>query len=104
MTGSPPVVLSKKGERLVCDVAAVPGWDGFDKLRTYLERNWSAMRLSEAEGPDARRWVFQARSVTLALEFEDPWGNRIVSTSASADAVLNEIAADLHRRLEGVLG
>lgn len=98
---TPPVVVAKLGEHLVCDVVAVPGWDGFEKLRAYLERNWSAERLSAADGPDARSCVFRVRGIILTLEFEDPWGNRIVASSAAAEGVLGEIAADLERRLAG---
>jgi hypothetical protein len=84
---------------LACDVPAVAGWDGLEKLWKYLERHWSALCLLRVDGPDARRWVVGVRDAVLELEFEEPWGNRLISSSPSCDRVLIEIFHDLQQRL-----
>jgi hypothetical protein len=98
MKAPEPVILSRHSDHLVCDVPGVSGWDGFEKLYSYLERSWGASCISSADGPDARLWVLRIRNVTLNLEFEDPWGNRIVSTSLESSDLLREIAANLRQR------
>jgi hypothetical protein len=93
-----PVVLTVQGLKLVCDISAVPGWDGFEKLWEYLEKHFDATCESKTDGPDVRRWVIRVRGAVLELLHEDPWGNQIQSTNTDSQKVLRDIAADLERR------
>ena len=99
MTRVAPVVMTTRGGRKACEVTAVAGWEGFEKLWRYLELNFAAVCISRVDGPDARCWTVQVRGVTLEIQHEDPWGNVIVSCGPESDGVLLEIAADLDRRL-----
>ena len=101
MTSSAPVVLSHRGGCLQCDVPAVGGWDGLEKLFQFLEVNYGARSKSRYDGPDARRWLVIVREQVLELHYEDPWGSLLVSPSPDSDALLREIADDLKRRLSG---
>lgn len=101
MTRAAPVVITTRGGRKVCDVPAVAGWEGVEKLWRYLEVNFAAICVARVDGPDARRWTVQVRGATLEIQHEDPWGNMIVSFGPESDGVLLDVAADLDRRLEG---
>lgn len=100
MSNSQPVILSVRHGRLECDVPAVGGWDGFDKLFRFLELNYGAATTERIDGPDARRWIFRIRNLTLELHHEDPWGNVVVSPKPESDDLLREIADDLSHRLQ----
>jgi hypothetical protein len=98
MTPKSSIILSYKADRLICDVVAVEGWEGVEKLYEYLQRNFEATCIARFDGPDARRWIVKVREATLELQYEDPWGNMILSVDAESDAVLRRIAEDLERR------
>jgi len=102
MTQVAPVVMTTRGGRRVCDVPAVPGWEGVDKLWRYLELNFAAECVSQVDGPDARCWTVRVHGATLEIQHEDPWGNMIVSCGPGSDGVLSDIAADLQQRLGGL--
>lgn len=102
MSTAANVVVSTSAGRLTCDLPILSGVDGFNKLWEYLQANWSAVLVSRADGPDASRWVFETRGVPLEMQFEDPWGTRLVSPASPSDPVLRDIAADLEARLRHV--
>lgn len=80
---------------------AVPDWDGLEKLARFLEKYYGARILQRIDGPDARRWTVQVRSVIFELHHEDPWGNVIVAPDSSSEATVQMIADDLALRLAG---
>jgi len=101
-SSSRPVVLSRKKDKLECDVAAIPDWEGFDKIVRFLEKHYDAEVVSRADGPDARRWVLRAMGQIIEVQHDDPWGNTIVSPTPEADPIVERIASDLGRRFSKV--
>lgn len=97
-----PVVISRRRGRMECDVLAVSDWAGFEKLARFLEKYYGALVLERLDGPDARRWVIGIGQIIIELQHEDPWGNVIVAPEPSADAIVQQIADDLHSRLVGL--
>ena len=91
--------MTRRSGRTVCDVPAIAGWEGVEKLWKYLEFHFAAVCVSKADGPDARRWTVRVLGATLEIHHEDPWGNMIVSCSPEYDGILASIAEDLRRRL-----
>ena len=93
------VTLSGRGEGLECSVHAVSGWEGFEKLVKYLVKHHGAILVQQHDGPDARRALLHIRGKAIEVQFEDPWGNSIISPSSASNEVLSGIAADLQARL-----
>lgn len=93
------VTLSRRGDRVSCDVAAIPDWEGFEKIIRFLEKYYSATVRSKADGPDARRWILEVDGGMIEVQHDDPYGNRVLSMSASADSLVERVALDLRDRL-----
>ncbi len=102
MTQHPPVVISRSHGRLQCNVAAVPDWEGFDKLVQFLTKHYGAEVVESVDGPDARRCWMEVREHVLEIEHEDPWGNTIVAPTEAAEPVLQQVAEDLVERLKNI--
>ncbi|MDX8150660.1 hypothetical protein SK069_03565 [Patulibacter brassicae] len=97
---TPPVIVTRSDRGLEVHVAAVPGWDGFDKLTQYVIKHHAALVLSSVDGPDARVRRFQVGSTEVVLDYEDPYGNTFVAADPPCPVLLR-IASDLERRLGG---
>lgn len=96
------VFSEKEGKLLEVDVCAVPGWDGFDKLIQFLKNEYSIEVLDSIDGPDARRWKLKADGQEFELIHEDPYGNSLVSLTATSESIVRRIGLDLENRLRNL--
>ena len=98
----PVIVTSKKGERLEIAVKAVPGWEGFDELISYLIQHYEATVLKELDGPDARRWILKCHDQIIEVHHDDMFGNYLFAPTLESEEVIREIAQDLGERFSNI--
>jgi hypothetical protein len=96
-----PVTLDERSQALECAVHAISDWDGFEKLIQFLGKYYDGRVLERTDGPDSRIAMLEVRGLPLEVQYEDPWGNSILSRSSQSHQLLREITADLLTRLSG---
>jgi hypothetical protein len=96
-----PVTFIEKehGDVLEVDIAAIPDWDGYEKLIKFLIKYYKVEVLQRIEGPDAKRCVLKLGNIRFELQHEDPYGNQLVAKGQGAIDLVREIGHDLARRL-----
>ena len=95
----PTVTIFELHGRLVCDVAAISDWEGFEKLGAYIEKHHGGHIVEKLDGPDMRVWKIDVGGCVIVVEHDDPYGNSIKSTTLEGDPVVRRIFEDLQKRL-----
>ena len=94
-------ILREKNKPLEIEIPAMPSWDGFDKLIDFLIKEYNAIVLVKADGPDARRWILESNGSQFELTYDDPMGNTLVAPTVESEELILTIARDLEQRLTG---
>jgi len=94
------IVSIDRNGRVDIDIPAISGFDGFDKLRRYLQNEHGAVIKDCIEAPDACRCVFTLKGVDFILDYDDPYGNSIQSVGPDINHQVESIGRDLERRLK----
>lgn len=99
---NPVVITSRKDENLEIKISAIPDWEGFDKLISFLEKHYGAKALETYDGPDARRWILECQNQIIELIHDDMFGNYLHAPSVESEVVVKNIAKDLEQRLSKI--
>ena len=95
------VVLEKSPfqDKLQVAITIAPTWEDFEKLVQFLIHEYNAEVSKRYDGPDARRWILEAKGQTLEMWHDHPYGNYLVAPTDGAEVLVRKIAQDLKERL-----
>jgi len=98
-----PVLFLRDKEKIYRAVIdSIPDWDGFDKLISYLEKNYQTKILTSADGPGARRWIIEVNKKIIELIHDDGYGNYFLAPTVESEGMVREIGKDLEIRLKNI--
>jgi hypothetical protein len=87
-------------EKLEVRIRAMPSWEDFDKLITFLKQEYNVLVLDECDGPDARVWELESNGCRFQLIQDDPYGNSLFAPTENSEALVIQIGKDLENRLK----
>ncbi len=94
-------ILREKNRPLEIEIPAMPAWNSFDELIDFLVKEYNAVALVKADGPDARRWILESNGSQIELVHDDLMGNKLVAPSVDSEELVLTIGRDLEQRLMG---
>jgi hypothetical protein len=94
------IFIKKNNNPLKIKVRIIPDWEGFDKLVQFLKDNYYVKVLKSADGPDARRWIFECEGKIFELIHDDDLGNYFLSPTQDSDDLVYRIGKDLEGKIK----
>lgn len=97
----PIYICREQNKPLEVEIPAMPSRDGFNKLIDFLVKEYNAVVLFDADGPDARRWILESKGTQFELVHDDLVGSALVAPSVDSEELVLKIGKDLEQRLMG---